>query len=51
MAKFNISMKVEYIFEVEADTPEEAESLAWEYDYEDDHSSYSNSVIYLFSQL
>jgi hypothetical protein len=41
MAKFNISMKVEYIFEVEADTPEEAESLAWEYDYEDDRSSYA----------
>ena len=41
MAKFNISMKVEYIFEVEADTPEEAESKAWEYDYEDDRSSYA----------
>ncbi len=41
MAKFNISMMVEYIFEVEADTHEEAHSLAWEYDYEDDRSSYA----------
>ncbi len=41
MAKFNVSMQVEYIFEVEADTPEEAESKAWEYDYEEDRSSYA----------
>lgn len=41
MAKFNICMKVDYVFEVEADTPEEAESKAWEYDYEEDRSSYA----------
>lgn len=41
MATYNVAMKVEYIFEVEADTPEEAESLAWEYDYEEDRSSYA----------
>jgi len=41
MAKFNISMKVEYIFEVEAEDEQEAEKLAWEYDYEDDRSSYA----------
>jgi len=41
MAKFNISMLVEYVFEVEADTESEAESRAWEYDYEDDRSSYA----------
>ncbi len=41
MAKFNISMQVEYIFEIEADTPEEAESKAWEYDYCEDSSAYA----------
>ena len=41
MATYNVAMKVEYIFEVEADTPEEAESKAWEYDYEEDRSSYA----------
>jgi hypothetical protein len=41
MATYNISMKVEYIFEVEADDEQEAEKLAWEYDYEDDRSSYA----------
>ena len=41
MATYNISMKVEYIFEVEADTPEEAESKAWEYDYCEDSSAYA----------
>jgi hypothetical protein len=41
MAKFNVSMQVEYIFELEADTPEEAERLAWEYDYIEDSSAYA----------
>ena len=41
MAKFNISMQVEYIFEIEADTPEDAERLAWEYDYCEDSSAYA----------
>jgi hypothetical protein len=41
MAKFNISLQVEYIFELEADTPEEAERLAWEYDYNSDISAYA----------
>lgn len=41
MATFNISMKVEYIFEVEAEDALEAEAKAWEYDYEDDRSSYA----------
>lgn len=41
MATFNISMKVEYIFEVEAENETEAEAKAWEYDYEDDRSSYA----------
>lgn len=41
MAKFNISMQVEYIFEIDADTPEEAERLAWEYDYIEDSSAYA----------
>lgn len=41
MAKFNISLMVEYIFDVEADTAEEAERLAWEYDYTTDTSAYA----------
>jgi len=41
MPTFNIAMKVEYIFEVEAEDEQEAEKLAWEYDYEDDRSSYA----------
>lgn len=41
MPTYNIAMKVEYIFEVEAENEEEAEKLAWEYDYEDDRSSYA----------
>jgi hypothetical protein len=41
MATYNISMKVEYIFEVEAEDEQEAEKLAWEYDYEEDRSSYA----------
>jgi hypothetical protein len=41
MAKFNISMQVEYIFEIDADTPEDAERLAWEYDYIEDSSAYA----------
>jgi hypothetical protein len=41
MAKYNISMQVEYIFEIEADTPEDAERLAWEYDYCEDSSAYA----------
>ena len=41
MPTYNISMKVEYIFEVEAEDEQEAEKLAWEYDYEDDRSSYA----------
>jgi hypothetical protein len=41
MAKFNISMQVEYVFEVEAEDHAEAEAKAWEYDYEEDRSSYA----------
>lgn len=40
MAKYQIDMRVDYSFEVEADSPEEAEKLAWEYDYQEDTSSY-----------
>lgn len=41
MAKFQIDMRVDYSFEVEADSPEEAEQRAWEYDYQEDTSSYA----------
>ena len=41
MPTYNIAMKVEYIFEVEAEDEQEAEKLAWEYDYEEDRSSYA----------
>jgi len=40
MAKFLVNMRVDYSFDVEADTPEEAEALAWEYDYQEDGTSY-----------
>jgi hypothetical protein len=41
MPKYSIDMRVDYTFEIEADTPEEAESLAWEYDYVDDFAAYA----------
>ena len=40
MAKFFIKMRVDYAFEIEADSPEDAESKAWEYDYTEDGSAY-----------
>jgi hypothetical protein len=32
MARFELTVKVEYVFDVEADSIEEAEGLAWEYE-------------------
>jgi hypothetical protein len=40
MAKFMIDMQVSYSFEVEAEDAKEAEELAWDYNYSDDHSAY-----------
>jgi hypothetical protein len=40
MARFTIDMRVDYSFEIEADSAEEAERLAWEYNYSDDHTAY-----------
>lgn len=40
MAKFEIKMSVDYIFEIEADSESDAEQLAWDYDYIDDSASY-----------
>jgi hypothetical protein len=40
MAKWQIDMQVEYSFEIEAETAEEAERLAWEYNYSDDQMAY-----------
>ena len=41
MARYIVDMRVDYTFEVEADSPEEAESLAWEFDYTEDGSYYN----------
>ena len=40
MAKWQIDMRVDYSFEIEAKTAEEAERLAWEYNYSDDPTAY-----------
>lgn len=40
MATYNVRMLVEYQFEVEAETDEEAERLAEEYEYWDDQTAY-----------
>lgn len=40
MPKYLVNMRVDYSFDVEADTPEEAEALAWEYDYQEDGTAY-----------
>jgi hypothetical protein len=40
MAKWQIDMRVDYSFEIEAETAEEAERLAWEYNYSDDPMAY-----------
>jgi hypothetical protein len=40
MARYLVNMRVDYSFDIEADTPEEAEALAWEYDYQEDRAAY-----------
>jgi hypothetical protein len=40
MAKWQIDMRVDYSFEIEAETADEAERLAWEYNYSDDQMAY-----------
>lgn len=40
MATYNVKMLVEYQFEVEASSDEEAERLAEEYEYWDDQTAY-----------
>ena len=48
MATWQIDMRVDYSFEIEAETAEEAEKLAWAYNYSDDpmvyHEVYSIDV-------
>ena len=40
MATWQIDMRVDYSFEIEAETAEEAEKLAWTYDYSNDQMAY-----------
>lgn len=40
MARFMIDMQVSYSFEVEADDANQAEELAWDYDYTEDSGAY-----------
>ena len=40
MPKYFIKMRVDYAFEIEADSPEDAESKAWTYDYNEDTAAY-----------
>lgn len=40
MANYFIRMRVDYAFEIEADSPEDAEAKAWTYDYTEDTAAY-----------
>lgn len=40
MPNYFVKMRVDYAFEIKADSPEEAEKLAWDYDYIEDSACY-----------
>lgn len=40
MARWQIDMRVDYSFEIEAETAKEAEELAWTYNYSEDFGAY-----------